>query len=589
MTREIIEVPLAQLTVSKLNVRRHGGKEIGSLAQSIRQKGLIYPLIVRKVAKNEYEVIAGKRRLLALQKLDKSGDCEGSAAPCIIVDDQTDAHALEISLIENTERLPMDVLDQYTAFANLAREGRSEAEIGQTFSVPVRVVKQRLALANLTPEAHNRYRQGDIDDKTLEALTLGSKERQRAYFKLLDDPNEQHPPLWQLKQWMLGGTTIDAKHAMFDLKAYKAPLATDLFNEETHCTDAEEFWRLQHAAVEALAEDFKAKGWQYVTTLVPERAFNLYQWEPATKANGGHVVLKLHASGQVQIEKGLIPQAEARNKRKDAQRQAQAAASTPATSKTAPATDSRSVNGTTGSTPEATAHEAAEPAMPELSAALRNYVDLVRHSAVCATLLKKPKVALRVLVASLIEGARNIQITTDRRSALSPQIAESVKGMTSEAAQESARASVLAALGLPADRSLFSSAGHVTGETQALLAKLMEMSDAQVLAILTLCVTESLAVGSKLVDCLGEQLAVDVTEHWQPDATLLHLIQRRAVIEPIAKEVLKDEARRALTGTVQHAKSVLAETFKKMGTGEKRSPWQPTWTKFPAGRYLGSE
>ena len=80
---EIIEIPLSELTVSKLNVRRHGGKDVASLARSIASKGLIYPLLVRRTAGEEgFEIVAGKRRFLALVKLDKSGDVEGSVAPC---------------------------------------------------------------------------------------------------------------------------------------------------------------------------------------------------------------------------------------------------------------------------------------------------------------------------------------------------------------------------------------------------------------------------------------------------------------------------------------------------------------------------
>ena len=59
--------------------------------------------------------------------------------------------------------------------------------------------------------------------------------------------------------------------------------------------------------------------------------------------------------------------------------------------------------------------------------------------------------------------------------------------------------------------------------------------------------------------------AVDVTEHWHPDETLLALTRGRAVIEVIADEVLGAEAPRALTGTVTHANPVLAEAFKRNG------------------------
>lgn len=567
--REIIEIPLAELTVAKVNVRRHGGRDVTSLARSIASKGLIYPLLVRRNAGEEgYEIVAGKRRYLALMKLDKSGDVDGSVAPCIVLDAQGDATAIELSLVENCERVPMCPLDQCAAFQALVREGRDEREIAHTFSVPVATVRKRLALAGLVPEAHTRYRNGDIDDKVLQVLTLGSKERQRAYFKLVDDPDQQPPPVWQLKQWMLGGAAIEAKNALFDLKDYTAPITSDLFNETTYCTDADEFWRLQREAVARTVDDLKAKGWQGVTIIEPDQPFQTYHYEPATKAQGGYVVIKLHGDGSVQVEKGLLPQSDMRARRKQEARQARSGADASGTVATTSGDDPTRVD--------------ADGHAPELSAALTNYVDLVRHSAVCAALLKKPKVALRVLVASLIEGSRHIQITRDPRRAHTVEIAASVEAMTSEAVQESARAAVTAALGLDAERGLF----HSYGDAPAILAKLMDMTDAQVIAVLALVTTESLAVGSKLIDPLGSLLQVDVTEHWHPDETLLSLTRGRTVIEAIAGEVLGAEAPRALTGTVTHAKAVLAEAFKKNG---KTGSWQPKWTAFPAGRYIGQE
>ena len=585
--REIIDIPISNLSIAKLNVRRHGGKDITSLARTIADKGVLQPLLVRAVADDAsarksrrandrpYEIIAGKRRFLAL-KHNKA-----DSAPCIVLDVADDAAAIEASLIENAERMPLDVLDAYEAFAALAAQGRSEKDIAWLFTLPVRDVRQRLALANLIPEAKARYRQGDLDGPTLEALTLGTRERQRAYLRLIDDPEQTPPPGWQLKQWMLGGVEIDAKHALFPLERYPAPVASDLFGDASFCTDADAFWTLQSAAVAAEADKLKANGWANVQVLDPDVSFSLHQWEPATKAQGGGVVIKLHANGRVQIEKGLISTQEARARKK-----ARAAASTPASASISANGAAPTGNGThpPAVTSGATSGEMkvdADGNLPEMSAALKNYVDLVRHSAVAAALLKKPKLALRVLAASLITGSRNIHATPDRRSALAPEIAASVKTMGSEAEQERARSAVGAALGLPADRGLFGAAGDVTGETAQVLAKLNDMSDAQVMAILALITTETLAVGSALVDALGESLAVDVTDHWQPDATLLALATRRPVITAIATEVLGPEAPRAHAMTLTGAKAVIAEALKN-----SKVKWRPRWLAFPAGRYV---
>ena len=69
MLRKLHHIPLSELTVSKLNVRRHGAKEIDSLAASIAALGIIQPLLVRRDG-DGYEIVAGRRRYLAAKKLD---------------------------------------------------------------------------------------------------------------------------------------------------------------------------------------------------------------------------------------------------------------------------------------------------------------------------------------------------------------------------------------------------------------------------------------------------------------------------------------------------------------------------------------
>lgn len=64
MLRKLHLIPLAQLQVSKLNVRRHGPKDIDSLVASIAALGILQPLLVRSDG-DGYEVVAGRRRYLA--------------------------------------------------------------------------------------------------------------------------------------------------------------------------------------------------------------------------------------------------------------------------------------------------------------------------------------------------------------------------------------------------------------------------------------------------------------------------------------------------------------------------------------------
>jgi len=81
---ELMHIPLSELSIAKINVR-HGVKKADyeDLIPSIRQRGILQPLLVRKNGKG-YEIVAGRRRYLAVQSLEKEG-LEIEAIPCAIM------------------------------------------------------------------------------------------------------------------------------------------------------------------------------------------------------------------------------------------------------------------------------------------------------------------------------------------------------------------------------------------------------------------------------------------------------------------------------------------------------------------------
>lgn len=182
MLRDLQHIALADLKVSKLNVRKHGAKDIDSLAASIAAIGVIQPLLVRKNCAG-FDVVAGQRRYLAARKLAAADHPHADPLPCMVLTAEDDAVAIEASLAENVERLPMDEMDQYEAFARLRAKGLDEAEIASHFGVSEQIVKRRLALAKLDPDIRRLYRAGEIDAASLRLLTLATKERQKACWR----------------------------------------------------------------------------------------------------------------------------------------------------------------------------------------------------------------------------------------------------------------------------------------------------------------------------------------------------------------------------------------------------------------------
>ncbi len=149
-----IDIPLDQLTVSKLNARKdlHAGEEdsgIGELAASIKQQGLLSPLIVRPVAEGRYEVLVGQRRLLACQKIRLT------PVPCLVREGLDDADAVTISLVENVHRAEMHPLDKARALKALYDRYRSYERVSQESAWSATTIRKYIQLLLLPEELQN--------------------------------------------------------------------------------------------------------------------------------------------------------------------------------------------------------------------------------------------------------------------------------------------------------------------------------------------------------------------------------------------------------------------------------------------------
>ena len=178
MNNELISIPLHKLVRSSANVRKIGADSIDDLAASIAVHGLLQNLTVTKKAvtgktkskADIYEVVAGGRRLAALQCLAKLQKIAGDyPVPCKVVT----GSAEELSLVENTIRQPMHPADQFEAFDRL-QTGLGVEDVAARFGVTPLFVSQRLKLAKVAPSLIQLYRDGGIRLDQLEALAISS-------------------------------------------------------------------------------------------------------------------------------------------------------------------------------------------------------------------------------------------------------------------------------------------------------------------------------------------------------------------------------------------------------------------------------
>jgi len=146
-------VPIEFIRANPHNPRRHfSDAELGELAGSIRERGIIQPIVVRTVrgTADSYEIIAGERRWRAAQRA-------GLHEVPIILHEATDAEALELAIIENVQRADLNPLEEAAGYQALAEAYRyTQDDIAKTVGKSRSHVANTLRLLKL-PEAVKAY------------------------------------------------------------------------------------------------------------------------------------------------------------------------------------------------------------------------------------------------------------------------------------------------------------------------------------------------------------------------------------------------------------------------------------------------
>lgn len=133
------QISIAQLVRGRYQPRRHfDSEQLNELASSIRATGgLLQPVIVRAIASDQYEIIAGERRWRAAQ-------LAGHAEISCLVGQYTDEQALQASIVENTSRTDLNPIEEAEAYQRLIDEFQYLHE-----EVAAAVGKSRVAVTNI--------------------------------------------------------------------------------------------------------------------------------------------------------------------------------------------------------------------------------------------------------------------------------------------------------------------------------------------------------------------------------------------------------------------------------------------------------
>ena len=130
---------------------------LDELAESIRRQGIMQPIMVRPLAQDSYEIIAGERRWRAAQ-------LAGLAAVPVIVKIISDEDAIALALIENIQREDLNAMEEALALTRLQEEfGYTQTEVAEAVGKPRSTVANLMRLTALESEVALLLERGDID------------------------------------------------------------------------------------------------------------------------------------------------------------------------------------------------------------------------------------------------------------------------------------------------------------------------------------------------------------------------------------------------------------------------------------------
>lgn len=165
--KSVFLCPIERLSAQAGQPRQHFDEEaIEELAASIREHGVIEPLVVRRVhaGADKYEIIAGERRFRAAQRA-------GLKDVLVVVKDVSPKEAFELALVENVQREDLNPIELAEAYDRLIREhGYTQESLSERVHKNRTTVTNSLRLLKLPPRVRSMVISGDLSEGHARAI-----------------------------------------------------------------------------------------------------------------------------------------------------------------------------------------------------------------------------------------------------------------------------------------------------------------------------------------------------------------------------------------------------------------------------------
>jgi len=154
---ENIQISIIKADGANFNSRgTFGSGSVDTLVQSIRDKGLLQPVVVNRLSNGDVELVAGFRRLAACQILG------WDTIPCVVKDNLTEIDARLMNIEENLQRKDLNVMQEARAVQALVKLALNDGLIAKRLGVSIGWVRQRLDVMNLPADIQGEILAGNI-------------------------------------------------------------------------------------------------------------------------------------------------------------------------------------------------------------------------------------------------------------------------------------------------------------------------------------------------------------------------------------------------------------------------------------------
>jgi len=218
-------VSLAEIRENSLQPReKFDDDSLNELMNSIKEKGILQPILVRKKDDGFYEIVAGERRFRAAKKLNFE------KVP-VIIKSVSDREALVLALIENIQREQLNAIEEAQAFKKLIEDfSFTQDEVAQSVGKERSTVTNTIRLLKLPEQIQGSLRLGQLSVGHARALlSIENTERQQQLFNSVIEKNLSVRELENLiKAQGAQAVKIKKKTKVLEKNVYMTSLQEDL-------------------------------------------------------------------------------------------------------------------------------------------------------------------------------------------------------------------------------------------------------------------------------------------------------------------------------------------------------------------------